>query len=98
MLNSVQPLAAKTASTITALDAQQTFLELLKQVTEHQSTFKIQHSGGTVILLSEVDYEGLLETLELLSIPGFRDRLQRSMQQVSTGETYSLAEVFGDDE
>ncbi len=98
MLNSFQPLAAKTASTITALDAQQTFGELLKQVTEHQSTFKIQHSGGAVVLLSEADYEGLLETLELLSIPGFRDRLQRSMQQVSTGETYSLAEVFGDDE
>ena len=50
------------------------------------------------MLLSEVDYEGLLETLELLSIPGFRDRLQRSVQPVSTGETYSLAEVFGDDE
>jgi antitoxin YefM len=97
-LNSFHQLAAKTTNTLTALDAQQTFLELLKQVTEHQSTFKIQHAGGAVVLLSEADYEGLLETLELLSIPGFRECLQRSMQQVSTGETYSLAEVFGDDE
>ena len=47
------------------------------------------------VLLSETDYDGLLETLELLSVPGFRDSLKKSVAQMRRGETVSLAEAFG---
>jgi len=46
--------------------------------------------------MSEEDYEGLMETLELLSIPGFKESIKRSVQQMQKGETLPLEEVLGD--
>ncbi len=45
---------------------------------------------------NQESYDNLLETAELLSIPGLQESLQESMEQVERGETYSLDEVFGD--
>jgi antitoxin YefM len=42
------------------------------------------------------EYESLQETLALLSVPGFRESLQQSLQQIQNNETYSLNEVLGD--
>ncbi len=57
---------------------------------------QIEDSSGSAVILSKEDYEGLLETLELLSVPGFREGIQRSLQQIADGETFSLDEVLGD--
>ena len=48
------------------------------------------------MLISEED-ESLLETLELLSIPGFKDSMELAKHQVKKGETYSVDEVFDDE-
>lgn len=83
--------------TIMATHARRDFFNLVKGATEGHQTFKIQHPSGTAILLSEEDYEGLLETLELLSLPDFGERIRQSVAQVTAGETYSLDDVFGAD-
>ena len=49
-----------------------------------------------MVLLSEEDYESLLETLELLSIPGFRASMKRSVAQMQRGATLPLEDVLGD--
>ena len=36
------------------------------------------------------------ETLKLISIPGFRESIERSKQQELRGETYSMEDVFGE--
>jgi PHD/YefM family antitoxin component YafN of YafNO toxin-antitoxin module len=38
----------------------------------------------------------MLETLELLSLPGFRQRLKASIKQMKAGETVSMDELFGE--
>lgn len=54
------------------------------------------HQEGSVVLLSEQEYDNLIETLELLSTPDFQERLKRSVDQMNRGETFSMDEVLGD--
>jgi len=83
-------------SPITATEARKDFFDLVKGATQKHKVFHIHHRTGTVILMPEGDYENLLETLELLSTPGLKESLQRSMQQVEKGQTVSMREVFED--
>ncbi len=46
--------------------------------------------------MSEEDYESLMESLELLAIPGFRASMKRSVAQMKRGQTLSFEEVLGD--
>ena len=48
------------------------FLKYLKNTTQAHETYRIQTRTGGVVLMSSDEYENLLETMELLSIPGFR--------------------------
>ena len=83
-------------TTLTATAARKEFFDLVKGAAEGHRTFRIQHRRGAAVLMSEDDYDGLIETLELLSIPGFRDSIKRSVTQMKKGETVSLAAVFGE--
>lgn len=83
-------------TTVTATDARREFFDLVKKTTKGHKVYRIRHRDGSAVLLSEEDYESLLETLELLSIPGFRARMKRSVAQLKRGDTLSLEEVLGD--
>jgi len=37
--------------------------------------------------MSTEEYESMVETLNLLSIPGFRESMKRSVDQINNGET-----------
>jgi antitoxin YefM len=81
-------------TTLSATTARKEFFDLVKGATEGHRTYRIQHRRGTAILMSEDDYEGLIETLELLSEPGFRARLKASVRQMHRGETVSMNDLF----
>ena len=83
-------------TTLTATAARREFFDLVKGAAEGHRTFRIQHRRGAAVLISEDDYEGLLESLELLSLPRFRQRLKASIKQMKTGDTISMDELFGD--
>jgi antitoxin YefM len=82
-------------TTLTATAARREFFDLVKGAAEGHKTFRIQHRRGAAVLISEDDYEGLLETLELLSLPRFRQRLKASIKQMKRGETVSMDELLG---
>ncbi len=84
-------------TTLTATDARREFFDLVKGATKKHQVYRIQHRDGSAVLLSEEDYESLLETLELLSIPGFRESMKRSLRQVEKGQTAGLDEVLGEE-
>ncbi len=81
--------------TKTASDARREFFELVKGAANGHKVYRISHRQGSVVLLSEEDYDSLIETLELLSIPGFRKSIKKSVSQVEKGETYSFEDLFG---
>lgn len=83
-------------TTLTATTARREFFDLVKGAAEGHRTFRIQHRRGAAILVSEEDYEGLLETLELLSLPGFRRRLKTSIKQMKAGDTIPMDKLFGE--
>jgi antitoxin YefM len=82
-------------TTLTATAARREFFDLVKGAAEGHQTFRIQHRRGAAVLISEEDYEGLLETLELLSLPGFRRRLRASIRQMKAAQTVAMDELFG---
>lgn len=81
--------------TLTATEARKKLFTLLKRSVRGHGQFRIKHKDGDVVLLSQEDYEALLETLELLSTPGLLRSIRRARREVARGETYPLEEVLG---
>lgn len=82
-------------TTLTATEARRDFFDLVKSVNEQHTVHHIHHRKGDVVMLSQENYDSLVETLELLSIPGFKESIQTSVKEAKRGETYSFDEVFG---
>ena len=80
--------------TITVSKARSELFNLLKRTIRGHRQVRITSKEGSVILMSENDYESLIETLELLSIPGFKKSIQEADLEIDKGETYSIDEVF----
>ena len=83
-------------TTLTATDARREFFDVVKGATDRHQVYRIHHRRGSVVLMAEDDYDSLMESMELLSTPGFRRTLKRSVEQMRKGETLSVEEVFGE--
>ena len=83
-------------TTLTATDARREFFDVVKGATDKHQIYRIHHRHGSVVLMAEDDYDSMLETMELLSTPGFRQSLKKSVEQMNRGETVSFEEVFGE--
>ena len=82
---------------VTATEARKELFNLIRRALRAHDPVRIQHREGGVVLVSEEDYEGLLETLELLSIPGLSESIVEAEADVAAGRVASVDEVFGDD-
>ncbi|MDQ7841486.1 MAG: type II toxin-antitoxin system prevent-host-death family antitoxin [bacterium] len=80
---------------LTATEARKRLFALLKGSVRGHRQFRITHREGDAVLLSHEDYESLLETLELLSTPGFLRSVRQARREIARGETYTLEEVLG---
>ncbi|MFC1582993.1 type II toxin-antitoxin system Phd/YefM family antitoxin [Planctomycetota bacterium] len=78
-----------------ATDARKEFFDIVKNAINKHQIYHIHHKQGDVVLLSEEEYDSMQETLELLSVPGFRESISKSVKQMEKGETYSMDKVFG---
>ncbi|MFI5363774.1 MAG: type II toxin-antitoxin system Phd/YefM family antitoxin [Elusimicrobiota bacterium] len=55
----------------------------------------VSSTRGDVVVISKEDFEGILESLTLLSAPGIVAGIRRAKKDVAAGRTYSMTEVFG---
>ena len=83
--------------TITASTAQSSFYDLVRAVIKEHRQYRIASEEGGVVLLSEEEYESLVETLELLSTPGLYESIKQADREIAEGNTYSWDEVFGEE-
>ena len=81
-------------TTLTATQARQQLFELMRKSVKGHLPIKIHAKAGDVVLISEEDYEGLLETLELLSTPGLRESIREARADIKAGRVKSLDDVF----
>ena len=82
-------------TTLTATQVRQNLFVVLKQSIKRHTPIRITSKTGDAILVSEEDYESLIETLELLSTPGVATSIQEARADIKAGRTKSLKEVFG---
>jgi antitoxin YefM len=82
--------------TITATRARSDFNDLLSSTIKHHKQYRIASDEGGAVLLSEEEYESLIETLELLSVPGFYESIKQADKEIEAGEVYSMDDVFGE--
>jgi antitoxin YefM len=83
-------------TTITATNARKDFFEIVKGATEKHEIYHIHHRKGDVVLMAEDEYEGLIETLELLSSPNFKEKFKSAQKEIESGETVTFDDVFGE--
>ena len=82
-------------TSLTATKARQNLFELLQKSVKGHVPIRITSKAGDAVLISEEDYESLLETLELLSTPGMLKSIREARADIKAGRTKPLKEVFG---
>ena len=81
--------------TIQSSKARQNFFAIIKSAIKENDQYRIVHKNGTAVIMSEEDYENLVETLELLSTPGLAKSIRKAKKEIEKGTVFSLKEVFG---
>jgi antitoxin YefM len=82
-------------TSLTASKARRELLKIVRDARDAHKVYRIHHRDISAVLMSEEDYDSLMETLELLSIPGFKESIKESIEQMQRGETLSFREVLG---
>ncbi len=77
--------------------AKRDFLDIIRKVEELDETVAITKNGVPVgILLNIERYEGLLETIDILSDEETMKALRRAQRQRKQGKFYTHEEVWGE--
>ena len=79
--------------TIPLAEAKKSLSAIVKDVEERYDRFAITKNGvEKAIILSTEEFEGLLETLDILSSREEKEAIARAKAQVRKGKTVSLAD------
>ena len=81
--------------TITATQARKELFQIIDRAIQGHEVVRVRHRDGDVVILSEDDYENLIETIDLLSSPGFKKGLAEAEADIAAGRTTPLEKVFG---
>ena len=81
--------------TVTATAARQDFFHLVRKSVKGHVPVRITSKEGDAVLMSEEDYESLVETIELLKTRGLKRSLQRAERDIKAGRVYTIDQVFG---
>ena len=75
---------------ITASQARAQLFPLIEQVNEDMKPVVITSKAGNAVLISQSEYEAMIETNYLLSTPANREWLLQSLAQADSGELIPL--------
>ena len=80
--------------TIPLAEAKKSLSAIIKDVDEKYDRFAITKNGvSKAMLLSMDEFEGLLETLDILSRKEEREAIARAKKEVRSGQTVSLKNI-----
>jgi antitoxin YefM len=83
---------------VSVTEAKNKLLDLIRNLKARQEIVAITRDGvPAAVLLSMDKYEGLTETIELLSDPGAMRSLRKSLKQAKAGKWVSDEALFGRD-
>ncbi len=82
--------------TLTLTEIEGYFPHVIRDTLEGHKMYRISSKEGSVIVMSEEDFESLHETVELLSLPRFKESVREAKEDIKAGRVYSIEEIFGD--
>lgn len=80
--------------TLTATNARSNLFGIVKNTMKTNLPTRITCKEGSVIIISEEDYENLLETAELLAQPGLKESIKKADKEIAKGEVYTFDKAF----
>lgn len=81
---------------LTASTAKEKFLSLLRKTHDFGERYTITHNGKPcAVLMSNEEYQGLLETLSILESKSITQELIESIHEADKGKTVSFEKVVG---
>ena len=82
---------------ITVSSAKARLLEILRKIEEQHGTVVITKNGfPKAVLINYEDFEGLLETIDILSDAEMMKGIKNGLQDIRAGRAVSLKEAFKD--
>jgi prevent-host-death family protein len=75
-------------------EARNKFMKLLDQAANDQIFAVTRRNKEVMAVMSWELYEGLLETLEVLSDPKLMNHLKKGIEDVKAGRVHSLSEAY----
>ncbi len=75
-------------------EARTKFMKLPDQAAKHEVLAVTRRNREVMAVMSWELYEGLLETLEVMSDPELMKDLRKGVEDVKAGRTYSLSEAY----
>jgi antitoxin YefM len=75
-------------------EARNRFMKLPDQAAKHEILAVTRRNKEVMAVMSWELYEGLLESLEVLSDPKLMVQLKEGMEDVKAGRTHSLSEAY----
>ena len=82
--------------TLTVTNLRSNLFRIIKETIKGHQQIKITSKEGNAVLISEEDYESILETAELLSIKGFKETILKADQEIEDNKLYSMEEAFNE--
>ena len=79
---------------ITITEARNKFMKLPDRAAKHEVLAVTRKNKEVMAVMSWELYEGLLETLEILSDSVLMKKLKKGIEDVKAGRTHSLQEVY----
>jgi prevent-host-death family protein len=75
-------------------EARNKFMKLPDQAAKHEILAVTRRNKEVMAVMSWELYEGLLETIEVLSDPKLMNDLKKGIEDVKAGRTHSLSEAY----
>ena len=83
-------------TTLTATNAKEQFLSLLRKSHDFGEKYTITHNGEPyAVLISTEEYDGLLETLEILQDKNLTKQILKAIKDADDGKTIPFEKVAG---
>ena len=83
-------------TTLTATKAKAQFLSILRKTNDLHEIYAITHNGQPyAVIMSNDEYEGLLETLEIQKDKVLSKNLLSAIKRADRGQTISFEKVVG---
>ncbi len=82
-------------TTLTVTEAKAHLLEIIRQADTTMESFVISKNGKPKAVIMSIDeYEGWLETLEIMSDKKALKEIQEARKELAGGKSYTFEEVF----